>query len=132
MDAYSGRPLAGKLGITAGDVVALVNAPEGFADTLGELADGVRLRWQARGPARIVILFARSRADLRRRFAAAVRAVAEGGSLWIAWPKKSSGLGTDLAQQQVRAFGLDAGWVDYKICSIDPTWSGLRFARRKA
>ena len=78
------------------------------------------------------MLFVRSRADLGRRFAGAAKTVADGGRLWLAWPKKASGTPTDLAQDDVRAFGLTAGWVDYKIAALDPTWSGLCFARRSA
>jgi hypothetical protein len=77
------------------------------------------------------MLFAKSHAEMRRRFAAAERALAEGGGMWIAWPKKSSGVATDLTQNDVRRYGLDAGLVDYKIAAIDETWSGLLFARRK-
>jgi hypothetical protein len=77
------------------------------------------------------MLFARSCADMVRRFPAAERAMAEGGGMWIAWPKKSSGVVTDLTQNDVRRYGLDSGLVDYKIAAIDETWSGLIFARRK-
>jgi len=89
------------------------------------------VRRHARGGPELALLFARSRADLERRFPAASRAVGEGGSLWIAWPKQASGVKTDLTQAVVRAHGLGEGWVDYKICAIDETWSGLCFARRK-
>ena len=77
-------------------------------------------------------VFARSAADLKRRFSGAARGLAEGGRLWIAWPKRASGANTDLTQAAVRAFGLGAGFVDYKICAIDETWSGLCFTRRGA
>ena len=79
----------------------------------------------------VFILFARSAADLARRFDRAADAVAEGGRLWIIWPKKTSAIASDLTQNQVRQFGLARQWVDYKIAAIDPTWSGLAFARRK-
>jgi hypothetical protein len=131
MDAYSGTPLPRKLGVKAGTTIALLGAPRDFADTLGPLPDDVRLRRRAGSPVPLVLLFARSRSDLERRFPAAARTVAEGGSLWIAWPKRASGVVTDLGTAAVRAHGLAHGFVDYKICSIDATWSGLRFARRK-
>lgn len=131
MAGYSGVPLPKKLGIRPGSVVALLGAPAGFQRTLGALPKDVRLGQQARGRAHLIFLFAKSRADLKRRFPAAVRTMAEGGGLWIAWPKKASGVATDLTQSAVRTFGLRAGLVDYKICALDQTWSGLCFARRR-
>ncbi len=130
MDAYSGRPLAKKLGIRARSVVALLGAPEGFARKLEGLPEGVRVQSTTRGPAATILLFVKSVAELDWRFAAAVRALAEGGGLWICWPKQASGVSSDLTQAAVRAYGLARGLVDYKICAVDQTWSGLLFARR--
>jgi CheY-like chemotaxis protein len=132
MDPYSGAPLPKRLGIQAGSEVVLLGAPAGFEEKLGALPENVRLRRRAQGRAHVLLLFTRSRADLDRRFPVAARALAEGGGLWIVWPKKASGVATDLTQSAVRAFGLGAGFVDYKICAIDGTWSGLLFARRRA
>lgn len=132
MAGYSGTPLPKKLGIKQGSVVVLLGAPDNFEETLGALPEKVRLRRRAGGRANLVLLFANSISELERRFPAAVRTMAEGGSLWIAWPKQASGVATDLTQNKVRAYGLDRGLVDYKICAIDETWSGLRFARRKS
>jgi len=131
MAGYSGTPLPKKLGIKADRVVALLGAPAGFERTLGELPEKVRIRRQARGRADIILLFSKSQADLARRFPAAARALAEGGGLWIVWPKKTSGIASDLTQTEVRAFGLARRFVDYKICAVDATWSGLLFARRR-
>ncbi len=131
MAGYSGTPLPKKLGIREGSVVALLGAPPGFAKTLGKLPADVTFRRQARGSANLVMLFTKSRADLHRRLAAATRTIADRGSLWIAWPKKASGVTSDLDQQLVRKVGLAAGLVDFKICAIDETWSGLRFAVRR-
>lgn len=131
MAGYSGTPLPKKLGIRPGSAVALLGAPAGFRRTLGALPKNVRLEQQARGRAHLILLFARSRADLKRHFPAAVRTMAERGGLWIVWPKKASGVATDLTQSAVRTFGLRAGLVDYKICALDQTWSGLCFARRR-
>jgi CheY-like chemotaxis protein len=128
---YSGTPLPKKLGIKPGSVVTLMGAPPDFENTLGDLPDDVRIRRQARGKANVVILFAKSRADLDRRLQTAKRAMAEKGSVWIAWPKKTSGVATDLTQTDVRRKGLTSGLVDFKICAIDATWSGLRFSRRR-
>ncbi len=131
MAGYSGTPLPKKLGIKPGSTVALLGAPSAFERTLGRLPEEVRLRRQARGRADLILLFAKSRADLKQRFPAATRCLNERGGLWILWPKKASGVPTDLTQKQVRAFGLDRHYVDYKICAVDQTWSGLLFARRK-
>jgi hypothetical protein len=130
-DSYSGTPLPKKLGINAGAAVALLGAPKDFERTLGELPAQVSLQHQARGQASVILLFVTSQAKLEKRFAAAARSMSEGGRLWIVWPKKASGVPTDLSEDAVRHFGLSAGLVDFKISAIDATWSGLCFARRR-
>jgi hypothetical protein len=131
MAAYSTTPLPRKLGIAADKRVAVLGAPKDFAATaLGALPAGVELRTRARGTHDVVLLFTRAQADLERRFPTATRSVADGGRLWLVWPKKASGMASDLSESDVRAFGLARGWVDYKICAVDGTWSGLCFARR--
>ena len=133
MAAYSGTPLPKKLGIKPGSAVALLGAPEGFErKTLGPLPDGTAVRGDSRSPFNVGLLFARSKVDLVRRFPAAAKAMGDPGALWIVWPKKTSGVATDLDGNAVREFGLTAGLVDYKIAAIDAIWSGLCFARRKA
>ncbi|HEY7727926.1 MAG TPA: hypothetical protein VID50_05685 [Candidatus Eisenbacteria bacterium] len=128
---YSGTPLPRKLGITPGSQVALLGAPAGFEGTLGPLPSGVAVRRGARSSAKVVLLFARSAAELERRFRAAGRALRPGGRLWILWPKRTSGTAGRLGQRDVRAFGLARNYVDYKICAVDGTWSGLCFARQE-
>ena len=127
---YSGTPLPKKLGIKKDMVLALLNAPADFESTLGELPEGVKLRKQARGRADLTIWFPKAKSDLERRIERMAQFIGDGG-LWIAWPKKSSGLKSDLTQTLVRNTGLANGLVDYKICAIDQTWSGLKFTRRK-
>jgi hypothetical protein len=131
MAGYSGTPLSRKLGTKPDSVIVLLGSPPGFEDRLDPLPEGVRVRRQARGRARVVLLFARSIADLRRRFPSAVRTMEERGALWLVWPKRSSGVPTDLSPSVLREIGLGAGLVDYKIAAIDETWSGLCFARRR-
>jgi hypothetical protein len=128
---YSGTPLPQKLGIKPGAVVWLAGAPKDFERTLGALPAGARLvrRAPAKG-ADLVLLFADSRVRLARELPAIVRALGRDG-LWIAWPKKASGVATDLGEAFVRESGLALGIVDFKICAIDATWSGLKFQRRK-
>jgi hypothetical protein len=125
MDAYSQTELEPKLGVRDGTTVLLLDAPDGFAKALR------RAELVAAGPAQHVLLFASSLADLEREFDAAKAALAPGGTLWICWPKKASGLQSDLDQPTVRRYGMDRGLVDFKVAAIDATWSGLRFARKK-
>ena len=119
-----------KLGISSGTDLLLLGSPDGFEKTLGRLPDGVNIRKRAAGKSDVIILFCRSMNEMEKRLEKVKSLMADGGSLWIAWQKKASGAGSDLTQVSVRRKGLDSGLVDYKICSIDAIWSGLRFARR--
>jgi len=130
MAGYAGTPLPKKLGIKEGSVVALVGAPGDFEKTLGRLPKGAVTRRGVRGKCDLAVWFTKSRSDLDGRIAR-MGALPGAGGLWIAWPKKASGVASDLTQTIVRKVGLASGLVDYKVCSIDATWSGLRFARRK-
>jgi hypothetical protein len=127
---YSGTPLPKKLGIREGSRVAVVSAPRGFDDALGALPTGAQVRTSARGRLDVVLFFVTRRAELARRFPSFVRALEPAGGLWVAWPKQTSGVATDLGFDAVQQVGLDAGLVDNKVCAIDGTWSGLRFVRR--
>ena len=127
---YSGTPLPKKLGIKPDSVVMLVGAPSDFEGTLGVVPDGVTFRRQARGKSDLIIWFAKTCRDLEGRIERFAAMTGKGG-MWIAWPKQASGVKTDLTQAIVRKTGLANGLVDYKICAIDETWSGLKFARRK-
>jgi hypothetical protein len=127
---YSGRPLAAKLGIKPGARVALIGAPPGIDAVLGELPAGATAGSRlARGRDVIVAFFDR-RAALERRLPALRRALDPAGGLWIAWPKRASGVATDLDENVVRELGLAAGLVDNKVCAIDEVWSGLRLVVR--
>ena len=151
LEGYSGTPLIKKLGIKPGFRVALAGAPPDFETTVGPLPEGARYS-AMRGRARVdraaggrpdgarlppaaarpdlIIWFTRSRSELERgmkKMAAATR----DGAIWIAWPKKTSPLAADHTEREVRAAGLAAGLVDFKVCAIDADWSGLKFTRRK-
>ena len=130
MSGYSGTPLPKKLGIKQRSRVAVSGAPPEFSRLLNPLPDAVSLRSDLRGTADVVLLFVRSRAELAKRWPAAEKAVAEGGRLWIAWPKLRSPLAGDVNEDAVRGHGLARSFVDYKVCAVDETWSGLCFARR--
>jgi len=127
---YSGTPLPKKLGITTGAQVALIDAPESFASALGDLPGGVQLEAaSSAADSDLAVWFVRNSAMLETRIDEVATELGPRG-LWIAWPKQSSRLAGDLTQQLVRKIGLDHGLVDFKICAIDETWSGLRFSRR--
>lgn len=130
MAGYSGTPLAKKLGIKEGSRIALVNAPKDFRSELGELPDNVEFVSRPTKALDIVLFFVMSERVLARNFAKLSEKLVTNGMIWIAWPKKSSGVRTDLAEQCVQRIGLDAGLVDVKICAIDETWSGLKFVYR--
>ncbi len=122
MAEYSGVPLAKKLGIREETAVASLGAPEELLARLGIEQDaptGER-----------VLFFARSEDDLTNGFDAAAGRVRRGGGLWVCWPKKSSRVRSDLKEGAIRALANECGWVDYKVCSLDETWSGLLFSRR--
>ena len=132
MAGYSGTPLPKKLGITEGKRFAVRSAPTGFADTLGELPPGAEWKGQVRPGLDVVIAFFTERADARRRSGPRLTAaVAPHGTVWVAWPKRSSGVPTDITEDVLREELLPSGWVDNKVCAIDDTWSGLRFALRR-
>lgn len=128
---YSGTPLPQKLGFKPGMRAALLDAPEGFAATLGELPDGVDVARRLGGHRHLVVVFVTRRADLTRRLDALVRAIAPDGMVWVAWPKRASGVATDVTEDVVRDLALPTGLVDVKVCAIDATWSGLKLVIRK-
>ncbi|MDP6775553.1 MAG: hypothetical protein QGI83_02180 [Candidatus Latescibacteria bacterium] len=131
MAGYSGTPLPKKLGIVPDMTLALIGAPEGFESTLGTLPDRVRIVRRSSPKADLSIWFVRRRRDLERRIDGMAERIGTRG-LWIAWPKRASGVATDVTQTEVRRVGLAAGLVDYKVAAIDETWSGLRFTRRRS
>lgn len=126
---YSGTPLPKKLGMKSGTRVLLIDSPPDFVRTLGNLPGGVTVSKSTGGPADLTIWFVRRRDELVRL--SEIEANLGSGGLWIAWPKKASGIKTDFTEADVRNAGLKSGLVDFKVCAIDATWSGLRFARRK-
>jgi hypothetical protein len=127
---YSGTPLARKLGIKEGHRVAFPSAPEEFAGLLGELPPGVEVRSRARGPLDVIVFFTKRRAELERRLPALRGALDPAGGLWIAWPKRASGVETDMTEDVARDLGYANSLVDNKVCAIDETWSGLRLVIR--
>ena len=130
MAGYSGTPLAKKLGIKPGYRAVFVNPPEGYEDALGTLPEGGLVRSRLGAAADFIHFFSDRRGALERRFAGLKGSLAETGTLWVSWPKKSSGMQMDLDERAVRAIGLAHGLVDVKICAVDDVWSGLKFMYR--
>ena len=128
MAGYSGTPLVAKLGIKPGSRVSFRHEPRGFRELLvGLPAD---LASPSRGELDFAVLFVTRFSSLRCDFAALMKRLAPAGVLWVSWPKKSSGVATDIDENLIREHGLAAGLVDVKVCAIDATWSGLKFVRR--
>jgi hypothetical protein len=127
---YSGTPLHRKLGIAEGNRVAFARAPGEFRKVLGPLPNGVAVRARVRGPLDVIVAFFTHRPELERRLPALAAALEPDGGLWIAWPKGSSGVATDLSEDVVRQIAIANGLVDNKVCAIDETWSGLRLVYR--
>ncbi len=129
---YSSTPLAQKLGIKQGHQVHFRDAPDSFLETPGDLPDSVTRRTTARAERSldVILFFVKRSGALSQSFGSPASKIRWNGGLWIAWPKKSSGVETDLTDYVVRSMGLDHGLVDNKVCAIDETWSALRFVHR--
>ena len=129
MAGYSGTPLPAKLGIKEGATVALLDAPPGL---ISGLPSGVAVKRQARGRADVVVAFFTDRARLERRIGALSKMIFPAGGLWIAWPKRTSGVATDISDNAIREVALTLGLVDNKVCAVDDTWSGVLVVWRRA
>jgi hypothetical protein len=125
---YSGTPLVAKLGLKAGARMQLVSAPADFGETLGRMPEG--LKAMTRGTLDFAMLFVIAKSEMKKQFPALRDRLESNGTLWVAWPKKASGVETDLSEGLVRSIGLEAGLVDVKVCAVDNIWSGLKFVRR--
>ena len=130
MSGYSGTPLPKKLGIQEGHRVELVAAPSYLEELLGDLPAGVTLLRQARPPYDVVLLFVTERRVLARRLPELAAKMDRAGGLWVCWPKRASGVATDVTEDTVRDVALPLGLVDNKVCAVDETWSGLRIVYR--
>ena len=130
---YSGTPLLQKLGIKDGHRVALIDVPAKIPAGLDSLPPAIAVRHDLKArDLDVIVLFLVDRSSLQRRFEEAARRLRPNGGLWVAWPKKASGVATDLTEDRVREVALATGLVDNKVCAIDETWSGLRCVYRVA
>ena len=126
---YSGTPLVKKLGIKSGFNIAIVNAPKDFSRDLKLPAD-VIVNARKQNPIDCALLFVKTEKELLKEFGKLTARLKPAGMLWVAWPKKSSGVATDLSFTNVQAIGLESGLVDIKICAVNEIWSGLKFVFR--
>jgi hypothetical protein len=129
---YSGTPLVRKLGLRPGWRVAVLGAPEGLDALLGDLPEGLRIVRRLSHGIDAAWIFVLARRDLERRLPELLRRLPPDGTLWISWPKRASGVLTDVTESVLREVVLPTGWVDIKVAAIDETWSGLRFALRRS
>ena len=133
MAGYSVKPLPEKLGIQEGFRVAFLRQPRGFPQVLGRLpADTyVSTSLRSKVPFDVIVYFVKTRSELAARFPLIAQHLDPAGGLWVAWPKKASGVQTDLTESGVREIALSTGLADNKVCAIDDVWSGLRFVVRE-
>lgn len=130
MPGYSGTPLPKKLGIKDGFHVLFIAAPDEVRVELKSALSACEVVSDSKGPVDFAMLFTKSKAELAKEFKRISKALAPAGMLWVSWPKKSSGVATDLDENVVREIGLAAGLVDVKVCAVTEVWSGLKFVRR--
>jgi hypothetical protein len=131
MAGYSGTPLAQKLGIKPHTTVVAMGAPGDYRKLLGPAAHLVKFTDTARKEAAFVHIFVTSRGDLERHLRRLRKQIAQSGVLWVSWPKKSSGLATDVTEDVIRDVALPLEFVDVKVCAVDETWSGLKLVIRR-
>ncbi|MFS8084165.1 MAG: DUF3052 domain-containing protein [Acidobacteriota bacterium] len=129
MAGYSETPLVKKLGIKAGFNIAFVDAPMDFFDEL-TLPHDVKVNSRSKKPLDFILMFVKSEKDLKKKFSQYAQRLLPNGMIWVAWPKKSSGVATDLSFNNVQTIGLATGLVDVKICAVSEVWSGLKFVFR--
>ena len=130
MPGYSGTPLPKKLGIKDGQCVHFVGMPSEVQAELKPALSRCKVRRDGKGPLDFAMVFTKSQTDLSREFKRIAKLLEPAGMLWVSWPKKSSGVATDLDENVVREIGLAAGLVDVKVCAVTEIWSGLKFVRR--
>lgn len=131
MAGYSRTPLAQKLGIKPGQKVATIGAPAGYEELLTPLPEGVSFTTRIAAEAPFIHLFVKERRTLEKELKRLRRLVANTGILWVSWPKKSSGVATDITEDVIRDVCLPLGFVDVKVCAVDETWSGLKLMIRR-
>lgn len=131
MAGYSGTPLVRKLGIRPNEKIVALNAPDNYEALLQGLPEGATSTNRMTSGAQFAHLFVTRRADLKRQLTSLRTKLADAGMLWVSWPKKSSGVATDITEDTIRAVALPLGFVDVKVCAVDEMWSGLKLMIRR-
>lgn len=128
---YSGTPLWAKLGMRPGALVVAQHAPEGYVSLLDVPAPGIEVKTRLTARADLVHLFVTTRAELARALTSFRARLGDETPVWVSWPKRTSGVATDVTEDVIRACALPLGFVDIKVCAVDATWSGLKLVVRK-
>ena len=131
MAGYSGTPLPQKLGIKPGLNVVTINAPTNYCRLLGTIPENVTFSDRLKADSSFVHVFIKKRSELQKTLSVLRRKIAHTGTVWVSWPKKSSGVPVDVTEDVIRAVALPLGFVDVKVCAIDETWSGSKLMVRK-
>ena len=131
MAGYSGTPLVQKLGIKPAMIVVVIDPPGDYRKLLGTIPSGVNFATRPVGKTEFVHLFVKERRALQQHLQSLRHKIAENAVLWVSWPKKSSGVPTDVTEDVIRALALPLGFVDIKVCAVDETWSGLKLMIRR-
>jgi hypothetical protein len=131
MAGYSGTPLPQKLGIKPGTIVVVIDAPDNYRKLLGQIPSGVNFATRPVGNTKFIHLFVKERRALQTQLQSLRQKIAEDAAVWVSWPKKSSGVPTDVTEDVIRAVALPIGFVDIKVCAVDDTWSGLKLMIRR-
>lgn len=130
MAGYSGTPLQKKLGVKPGLKLFIQNAPANYFDWISPLPEKVSVSKSLINELDFIHIFVKDQKDFMKSFTSNKKYLKKDGMMWISWPKKASGVATDLDENFIRDFGLKEGLVDVKVCAVDETWSGLKFVYR--
>ena len=131
MAGYSGTPLVRKLGIRPNEKIAALNAPDHYAELLGDLPAGATIADRVPAKAAFVHLFVTERAELAKTLSSLRSKIDDAGMVWVSWPKKSAKVPTDVTEDTIREVALPLGYVDVKVCAVDEKWSGLKLMIRR-
>ena len=132
MAGYSGTPLPQKLGIKPGLMVVTINPPANYRRLLGQIPDSVTFSERLKSGSSFVHLFTSRRSEIQKKMSILRDKISDNGAIWVSWPKKSSGISTDVTEDVIREIALPLGFVDIKVCAVDETWSGLKLMIRRA
>jgi hypothetical protein len=131
MAGYSGTPLPQKLGIKPGLMVVTINAPANYRRLLGQIPDSVTFSERLKSGSSFVHLFTSRRSEMQKKMSILRDKISDNGAIWVSWPKKSSGISTDVTEDVIREIALPLGFVDIKVCAVDDIWSGLKLMIRR-